>query len=107
MDHGLTWWRWLLLFLLTGILVGTWLYLNRNRLHPKIWLNPTNQWIQILEKKWLGPKNTIFLLQVEKQFFLLSQTPNGSSWQKLDPIDLKAFSSKQPAPDHPLSMKKT
>ncbi len=105
MDHGLTWWRWLLLFLLMGMLVGTWLYLNRNRLSPKKWLNPSHQWIQILERKWLGPKNTVFLLQVENQFFLLAQNPQGSSWQKLDPIDLKAFSAKQPAPDNPLIIK--
>lgn len=101
MDHALTWWRWLLLFLLMGGLVGVWLYLNRNRLHPKQWLAPQNTWIQIIERKWLGPKNTLLLIQVESQFFLLSQTAQGSSWQTINPIDIKSKIKNTPNADNP------
>lgn len=86
MDHTLSWWRLLLLTLIVGGLIAAWIYLNRHRLHPKQWLSGSSSLIEILEKKWMGPKNTILLIRIEEQYFLLSQTPAGSSWQKLDPL---------------------
>ncbi|MES2309164.1 MAG: hypothetical protein V4507_09940 [Verrucomicrobiota bacterium] len=101
MEHTLSWWRWLVLFLFMGTLVGTWIYLNRSRLHPKQWLSPSASLIQVLEKKWIGPKSYLSVIRVENQFFLLSQTAEATAWQKLDPLDLKQITTKSGVPDTP------
>jgi flagellar biogenesis protein FliO len=101
MEHTLSWWRWLLLFLFMGTLVGTWVYLNRSRLHPSQWLSPTTSLIQVIERKWIGPKNSLLVIRIENQFFLLSQTPHGTAWQKIDPLDLKTTTVQNGVPDTP------
>lgn len=96
MDHTLPLWRLVLLTLLVGGMITAWVYLNRHRLHPKKWLSSSQSLIEILEKKWMGPKNTILLIRVDQQYFLLSQTPAGSHWQKIDPPSREALQKLTP-----------
>ncbi len=84
MEHSLPWWRWLLLLLLFATLVGAWYGLNRDKLNPRNWLAPSTSLIRVLERRWLGSKSYISLVEVNGQRFLLAQTPQGVAWQKID-----------------------
>lgn len=84
MFDTLEWWRWLVLALFFVGLGFVWWWTKRGELKLLIAGKKVEPRLKIVERRYLGPKSYILLVEVDGQSFLLSQTAAATAWQCLE-----------------------
>lgn len=78
-------WRWGVLAVMMGGLLGVWLWANRGKGGTwKRFLTSPRSSIKVCDRRWIGAKTSVALIEVEGERFLLAQTPSAVSWQKME-----------------------
>lgn len=83
MVDALPWWRWLLLILFFGGLGIAWWWAKRGEIQSLLAGKRPEPRLKVLERRYLGPKAFLLLVEIDGQNFLLAQTGTSAAWQPL------------------------
>lgn len=90
MVDALPWWRWLILALFFVALGVAWWWAKRGELQLMLSGKRPDPRLKIVERRYLGPKAFVLLVEVDGQNFLLAQTGTSAAWQPLEKNEQKA-----------------
>lgn len=90
MVDALPWWRWLILILFFAALGVAWWWAKRGELKQILSGKRVDPRLKIVERRYLGPKAYVLLVEVDGQTFLLAQTGAAAAWQPLEKIGPEA-----------------
>lgn len=103
MFDVIPWWRWALVILFFGGLGAFWWWSKMGEIKTLLAGKKTGgPRLKIIERRYVGPKSSVVLLEVDGQSFLLAQTSAAAAWQPLvsksappeiTPDVLKSFSN--------------
>ena len=80
---SLPWWRVAVLGLIFVVLLGIWLWVNRERVNLRGLLQPSTHQIVFHEQRYVNPRTVVCLVEVEGERFLLAQSQGSLAWQPL------------------------
>jgi flagellar biogenesis protein FliO len=100
MVDGIAWWRWMLLALFFVALGFLWWRAKAGQLRLFISGKKDNQRLKILERRYLGPKTCIVLVELDGRHFLLAESGSAVAWQPISSVsaDLTTTTNKTGIP---------
>jgi flagellar biogenesis protein FliO len=84
MVEQLAWWRWVILFLLIGGMLGVWAWVNRGKWNLEFLKKKPENKIKVGERRYLGPKTCVTLIEVDGHKYLLAEGAGSVAWQTLN-----------------------
>lgn len=86
MVDGIAWWRWMLLVLFFVALGTLWWRAKSGELKLFISGKKEKQRLKIVERRYIGPKSCIVLLEIDGRPFLLAESASAVAWQPLSSL---------------------
>ena len=80
-------WRLVVLLFFMGGLVGLWFWSNKGKMQMSNLLSTKESKIIIQDRRWLNTKESLVLVEVEGEKFILVTGQGGSAWQRLEAKD--------------------
>ncbi|MEM9444122.1 MAG: flagellar biosynthetic protein FliO [Verrucomicrobiota bacterium] len=77
-------WRLIALIFFMGGLVALWCWSNKGKIKVNGMISGKSSKINVIERRWIGSKESLILVEVEGEKYLLATGQGGSSWQKLE-----------------------